>query len=52
MSANVQRITAQAVDVDRLRTQLAWLLTTPACDERDGLIHLVEHMLDVAEGHA
>jgi hypothetical protein len=49
----VPSITTGLVDVDLLRAQRDWLLATYGSDapeQVDGLVNLLEHMLDVAEG--
>lgn len=44
-------ITTGGVDVRLLRKQRNWVLTLPACDEREGLTSLLDHLLDRAEGY-
>ncbi len=44
-------ITTGGVDVRLLRQQRNWVLTLPACDEREGLTNLLDHLLDRAEGY-
>lgn len=51
----VPSITTGRVDVDLLRAQRNWLLVTyprDAPEEVDGLVNLLDHMLDTAEGFA
>jgi hypothetical protein len=50
-------ITIGPVDVDLLREQRDWLLTVKLdvsreLRARDGIVNLLDHVLDVAEGHA
>ena len=55
MANIVPRITTGRIDVDLLRSQRDWLLETfprDAPEEVDGLVNLLDHMLDVAEGFA
>jgi hypothetical protein len=44
------------VDVSLLRAQRDWLLKLPCrisdLEPREGLVNLLDHLLDVAEGHA
>jgi hypothetical protein len=51
------QITTGPVDVDLLREQRDWLLSleldvSREMRARDGVVNLLDHMLDVAEGHA
>lgn len=45
-------ITVKDVDVSLLREQRDWLLTLPENEESTGLVNLLDHMLDVADGYA
>lgn len=52
-AANVVAITIGPVDRDLLRKQRDWLLATfphESSGEADGLVNLLDHMLDVADG--
>lgn len=44
--------TSAAIDLGLLREQRDWLLGLDPCDEREGLVNLLDHLLDVGEGYA
>lgn len=51
----VSSVTTGRIDVDLLRLQRNWLLETFPRDapaEVDGLVNLLDHLLDAAEGFA
>jgi len=37
------------VDVDLLQDQIYWLLGMPVCEERDGIVNLLEGITDLAD---
>jgi hypothetical protein len=37
------------VDLDLLKGQVNWLSTMPACDEREGLLNLLDGIADLAD---
>jgi len=49
-SATEATIPTGPIDVALLRRQRDWTLTLAECDEREGLTHLLDHLLDRAEG--
>ncbi len=44
-------ITTGDIDVGLLREQRNWVLALPESEEREGLTHILDHLLDRAEGY-